>query len=84
MAEVIIGTREHLENALRRFKRLVEQEGILGEVKKHSSFRSRGQQRRDKSLRARQAHGRRQRAKQKAWDRKTSGGTGTGCYGRVR
>jgi len=33
MAEVIIGKNETIDNALRRFKKKVEKEGILSELK---------------------------------------------------
>jgi len=35
VAEVIIQENESLENALRRFKRKVQQEDIIKEIKKH-------------------------------------------------
>jgi len=38
MAEVIIGKNETLDNALRRFKKLVEREGILSEIKKRNHY----------------------------------------------
>ena len=38
MAEVKIQEGEPLENALRRFKRKVQQEDIIEEVKRHSSY----------------------------------------------
>ena len=38
MAEVRIQDGESIENALRRFKRKVQQEDIIKEVKKHSFY----------------------------------------------
>lgn len=49
MAEVRIYDGESMESALRRFKRQVQQEGILKEVKKHSFFLKPGEKRRLKS-----------------------------------
>src|ERR1051325_10858723 len=40
---------ESIENALRRFKRQVQQEGIIKDVKKHSFFLKPGEKRRLKS-----------------------------------
>ena len=49
MAEVRIFDGESIENALRRFKRQVQQEGIIKEVKKHSFFLKPGEKKRLKS-----------------------------------
>ena len=38
MAEVIIGKNETIDNALRRFKKMVEREGILAEIKKRNYY----------------------------------------------
>ena len=38
MAEVMIGENETLDNALRRFKRLVEKEGIISELRKRDHY----------------------------------------------
>jgi small subunit ribosomal protein S21 len=38
LAEVRLQAGESLENALRRFKRKVQQENIIGEVKRHSYY----------------------------------------------
>ena len=46
MAEVIIQESESLENALRRFKRKVQQEDIIKEIKKHSFYMKPGEKRR--------------------------------------
>jgi len=49
LAEVRIFEGESIENALRRFKRQVQQEGIIKDVKKHSFFLKPGEKRRLKS-----------------------------------
>ena len=49
MAEVRIYDGESMESALRRFKRQVQQEGILKDVKKHSFFLKPGEKKRLKS-----------------------------------
>ena len=49
MAEVRIHDGESIESALRRFKRQVQQEGIIKEVKKHSFFLKPGERKRLKS-----------------------------------
>jgi small subunit ribosomal protein S21 len=38
MAEVMIGKNETIDNALRRFKRLVEKEGIISELRKRDHY----------------------------------------------
>ena len=45
VAEVIIQESESLENALRRFKRKVQQEDIIKEIKKHSFYMKPGEKR---------------------------------------
>ena len=49
LAEVRIFEGESIESALRRFKRQVQQEGIIKEVKKHSYFLKPGERKRLKS-----------------------------------
>ena len=49
MAEVRIYDGESIESALRRFKRQVQQEGIIKDVKKHSFFLKPGEKKRLKS-----------------------------------
>ena len=49
MAEVRIHDGESMESALRRFKRQVQQEGIIKDVKKHSFFLKPGEKKRLKS-----------------------------------
>src|SRR5207247_4484953 len=49
LAEVRLFDGESIESALRRFKRQVQQEGIIKEVKKHSFFLKPGEKKRLKS-----------------------------------
>ena len=53
MAEIRFQEGETLENALRRFKRKVQQEDIIKEVKKHSFYLKPGDKRRAKQALAR-------------------------------
>ncbi|MGH9447794.1 MAG: 30S ribosomal protein S21 [Terriglobia bacterium] len=53
MAEVRLQEGESLENALRRFKRKVQQEDIIKEIKKHSYYLKPGERRRVKEALAR-------------------------------
>ena len=53
MAEVRLQEGESLENALRRFKRKVQQEDIIKEIKKHSFYLKPGEKRRVKEALAR-------------------------------
>ncbi len=53
MAEVRIQEGESLENALRRFKRKVQQEDIIKEVKRHSFYLKPGEKKRTKEALAR-------------------------------
>ena len=53
MAEVRLQEGETVENALRRFKRQVIQENIIGEVKRHSFYLKPGQKLRVKQVLAR-------------------------------
>ena len=53
MAEVKLQEGETLENALRRFKRKVQNEDIIREVKRHSFYLKPGQKRRAKQALAR-------------------------------
>ena len=53
MAEVRIQDGESVENALRRFKRKVQQEDIIKEVKKHSFYLKPGERKRIKQALAR-------------------------------
>jgi small subunit ribosomal protein S21 len=49
LAEVRLFEGESMESALRRFKRQVQQEGIIKDVKKHSFFLKPGERKRLKS-----------------------------------
>ena len=53
MAEVIVQVGESLESALKRFKRKVQQEDIIKEIKKHSFYLKPGDKRRAKQALAR-------------------------------
>jgi small subunit ribosomal protein S21 len=53
MAEVQVQEGESLDNALRRFKRKVQTEDIIGEVKRHSYYLKPGAKRRVKQALAR-------------------------------
>ncbi len=53
LAEVRIQEGESLENALRRFKRKVQQEDIIKEVKRHSYYLKPGEKKRAKEALAR-------------------------------
>ena len=61
MAEVRLHEGESLEDALRRFKRKVLQEGILQEVKRRAFYLKPGQKRRLKQLLARKRNRRKSR-----------------------
>ena len=66
MAEVKLQEGETLENALRRFKRKVQQEDIIKEVKRHSFYLKPGAKRRVKQALARK------RARKKIKESRTS------------
>lgn len=53
MAEVVLLDGETLESALRRFKRKVQQEDIIKEIKKHSYYLKPGEKKRVKQALAR-------------------------------
>ena len=53
MAEVRLQEGESLENALRRFKRKVQTEDVIKEVKKHSFYLKPGEKKRVKQALAR-------------------------------
>jgi small subunit ribosomal protein S21 len=53
LAEVKLQEGETLENALRRFKRKVQQEDIIKEVKRHSFYLKPGEKKRAKQALAR-------------------------------
>ena len=64
MAEVIIQENESLENALRRFKRKVQQEDIIKEVKRHSFYLKPGEKKRVKEALARKRNRKKVRKEQ--------------------
>ncbi|MGO9274796.1 MAG: 30S ribosomal protein S21 [Terriglobia bacterium] len=53
MAEVRLQEGESLENALRRFKRKVQQDDIIKEIKRHSFYLKPGEKKRVKQALAR-------------------------------
>lgn len=53
MAEVYVQDNESLESALRRFKRKVQQEDIIKDIKKHSYYLKPGEKKRLKQALAR-------------------------------
>lgn len=53
MAEVTVQDGETLESALRRFKRKVQQEDIIKEIKRHSFYLKPGEKKRTKEALAR-------------------------------
>lgn len=63
MAEVIVGDGETLEAALRRFKRKVQQEDIIKEIKKHSFYLKPGEKKRVKQALARKRNRKRSKSK---------------------
>ena len=64
MAEVRLQEGESLENALRRFKRKVQQEDIIKEVKRHSFYLKPGEKRRMKQALARKRNRKKMRREQ--------------------
>ena len=61
MAFVVIDDGESIEQALKRFKRKVQQEAIIKEIKKHSVYFKPGEKRRMKEAQARKRMRRRLR-----------------------
>ncbi len=61
MAFVVIEDGEPIEGALKRFKRKVQQEAIIKEIKKHSVYFKPGEKRRMKDAQARKRMRRRLR-----------------------
>ena len=53
MAFIVVEDGESIEGALRRFKRKVQQEAIIKEIKKHSVYYKPGEKRRMKDAQAR-------------------------------
>lgn len=64
MAEIRIQEGESLENALRRFKRKVQQEDIIKEVKRHSYYLKPGEKKRVKEALARKRNRKKARREQ--------------------
>ena len=64
MAEVKIQEGESIESALRRFKRKVQQEDIIKEVKRHSYYLKPGEKRRVKEALARKRNRKKARKEQ--------------------
>jgi small subunit ribosomal protein S21 len=64
LAEVKIQEGESIENALRRFKRKVQQEDIIKDIKKHSFYMKPGDKRRAKEALARKRSRKRSRRDQ--------------------
>ena len=62
MAEVIVQDGETLESALRRFKRKVQQEDIIKEIKRHSFYLKPGEKRRTKEALARKRNRKKRRS----------------------
>jgi small subunit ribosomal protein S21 len=56
LAEVRVNDSESLDAALRRFKRKVQQEDIIKEVKRHSYYLKPGEKKRMKQALARKRH----------------------------
>ena len=53
MAEVVVQDGEALDSALRRFKRKVQQEDIIKDIKRHSFYMKPGEKKRTKAALAR-------------------------------
>src|ERR1700733_117942 len=64
LAEVRVQEGEPLENALRRFKRKVQQEDIIKEVKRHSYYLKPGEKKRVKAALARKRNRKKARKEQ--------------------
>ena len=64
LAEVRVQEGEPLENALRRFKRKVQQEDIIKEVKRHSFYLKPGEKKRVKEALARKRNRKKVRREQ--------------------
>ena len=60
MAEVNVQDGETVESALRRFKRKVQQEDIIKEIKRHSYYLKPGEKRRVKAALARKRNRKKQ------------------------
>jgi small subunit ribosomal protein S21 len=67
LAFVVVDEKESIEQALKRFKRKVQQESIIKEIKKHSVYFKPGERRRMKDAQARKRMRRRLR-REKEYD----------------
>ena len=64
MAEIQVHEGESLESALRRFKRKVQQEDIIKEIKRHSYYLKPGEKKRVKAILARRRDRKKRRHQQ--------------------
>ncbi len=64
MAEIRVNDNESIESALRRFKRKVQQEDIIKEIKKHSFYMKPGDKKRAKQALARKRQRKKMRREQ--------------------
>jgi small subunit ribosomal protein S21 len=64
LAEIKIQEGESIENALRRFKRKVQQEDVIKDIKKHSFYMKPGDKRRAKAALARKRSRKKSRREQ--------------------
>jgi small subunit ribosomal protein S21 len=62
LAEVVVQEGETLESALRRFKRKVQQEDIIKEIKRHSFYLKPGEKKRTKEALARKRNRKKRRS----------------------
>ena len=86
MAEVKIQEGESIESALRRFKRKVQQEDIIKDIKKHSFYLKPGDKRRAKQALARKRNRKKLRRELEyaaRHGRRTDGGAAHGVPGQV-
>jgi len=81
LAEVRIYDGESLESALRRFKRQVQQEGIIKEVKRHSFFLKPGEKKRLNSKLAQKLKRKKVRRQPAETDSKAAPRTPSKSYG---
>ena len=73
MAEIKVHEGESIDSALRRFKRQVQQEDIIKEVKKHSFYLKPGEKKRIKQALARKRSRKKVRRQTESIDRRPSG-----------
>ncbi len=64
MAEIRVQDNESIESALRRFKRKVQQEDIIKEIKRHSFYMKPGDKKRAKQALARKRQRKKMRREQ--------------------